>query len=78
VVNTSGNAQKRDIAIDGVKSLQTTGKHIVLKSDNLDKVNTFENATAVSPVEQQINIKGKKVSVSLSPYSFNIIRVKML
>jgi len=78
LVNTSGKAFSRDITIDGVKSLPKTGRHIVLKSDNLDQVNSFENATAVSPVEQPINIKSKKISVPLAPYSFNVVIVKML
>lgn len=78
LVNASGKLQKKEITIDGVKGLQTTGKLIVLKSDNLDQVNTFDNATAISPKEQEINIQAKKVSVPLAPYSFNIIRVKML
>lgn len=78
LVNVSGKAQQKNIAIEGVKKLQATGKMIVLKSDNLDKVNSFENRTAVSPAEQTINTKGNKVAVVLAPYSFSVIRVKML
>jgi alpha-N-arabinofuranosidase len=77
LVNASGKAQQKEVTVEGVKSLQPTGTHLVLKSENLDKVNTFENATAVSPVEQHIHVKGKKLAVSLAPYSFHVIRVKM-
>ena len=78
VVNASGKTVNKEIVIDGVKKLPSAGKLTVLKSDNLDKVNSFANATAVSPVEQDITIKGKKVNMALAPYSFNIVRVKML
>jgi alpha-L-arabinofuranosidase len=78
LVNVAGRAQQKDITVDGVKGLKGSGKQTVLKSDNLDKVNSFENATAVSPAEQEIKVRGKKLSVSLAPYSFNVIRVKLL
>lgn len=78
VVNASNKKLTREITIDGVKSLQAAGKHIVLKGDKLSEVNSFQNVTAVSPVEGAINVKAKKVSLPLAPYSFNIVKVKML
>ncbi len=78
IVNASAKTLQRDVVIDGVKNLQSVAKHIVLKSTTLDKVNSFENATAVSPVEQQINVKNKKITMAMAPYSFNVVRVKML
>lgn len=78
LVNVSGKAQQKDVAIDGIKGVQRTGRMTVLKSNVLDQVNSFENATAVSPVEQEINVAGKKLNVALAPYSFNVIRIKML
>ncbi len=78
LVNASGKAQQKEVQVDGVKGLQTTGKHIVLKGGDLSEVNSFENATAVSPVEQPITVKGKKLNLVMEPYSFHVIRVKML
>ena len=78
LVNASGKAQQKEVQVDGVKGLQTTGKHIVLKGGDLSEVNSFENATAVSPVEQPITVKGKKLNLVMAPYSFHVIRVKML
>jgi alpha-L-arabinofuranosidase len=78
LVNAGGTAQSRDLQVDGVKRFQNTGKLIVLKGDSLGTVNSFEQATAVSPVEQQVNIKGKKISLALAPYSFSVLRVKMM
>ena len=78
IVNVSDKTINENIEVEGVNKLNKTGKHIVLKSEYLDKMNTFENATAVSPVEESIKVNGKKVNLSLAPYSFNIVRVKML
>jgi alpha-L-arabinofuranosidase len=77
LVNASGNAQQKNVTIDGVKGLQSAGTMTVLKSNNLDAMNTFENATAVRPVEQPITLQGKKLNIALAPYSFNVIRVKI-
>lgn len=77
VVNASGKELKKDISIEGVKKIQTTGKHIVLKGDYLNEANSFSEATAISPVEQNIRIEGKKLHMPLAPYSFNIVRIKM-
>lgn len=76
LVNVSGKVQTKDITIAGAKNLQPAGKWIVLKG-NPDGVNSFADPTAISPAEQPIRIKDKKISVPLAPYSFNIIRVKM-
>ena len=77
LVNASGSAQQEELAIEGIKSLQSSGKHIVLKSDALAEVNSFEQATAVSPTEQPITVSGKQLTVRLAPYSFNVIRLKI-
>lgn len=77
LVNVSGKVQTKDITIDGVKKIQSQGKWIVLKSDELNEVNSFAQPKAVSPAEQTIAVKNKKINISVAPYSFNIIRVKM-
>jgi alpha-L-arabinofuranosidase len=77
MVNVSGKVQTKDITIDGVKKIQSQGKWIVLKSDELNEVNSFAQPKAVSPAEQTIAVKNKKINISVAPYSFNIIRVKM-
>jgi alpha-L-arabinofuranosidase len=39
LVNASGNAQQKEIKIDGVKGLHGTGRMTVLKSEALERVN---------------------------------------
>lgn len=77
LVNMSGKVQTKDIAIEGVKKVLAQGKWIVLKGDELDEVNSFAQPKAVSPAEQTIAVKNKKINISAAPYSFNIIRVKI-
>ena len=77
VVNASSKMPSSEIVIDGVKGVQSVAKIIVLESDSPGKVNSFEEATAISPKEQQVTFKGKKISFAWVPYSLNIIRVKL-
>ena len=78
LVNASNKTQTNNISLDGVKKLAEDGKLIVLKSDDLNSVNSFDDPTKISPQETTIAIKGKIIALEVAPYSFNIIRVKML
>jgi alpha-L-arabinofuranosidase len=49
----------------------------VLKSGQLDDVNSLNNPQNVAPKESQIPVPGKKMSLTLTPYSFNVVRIKM-
>jgi alpha-L-arabinofuranosidase len=51
---------------------------IVLKSEDLNKVNSLEQPTLISPVESEIVLKGSTVNEVLAPYSFSVIRIKVL
>jgi alpha-N-arabinofuranosidase len=77
LVNTGPQATTREINIEGVKKLDKAYTVTVLKSD-LANVNSLDNAKAVSPVDRQMALKGKKISLAADPYSFTVIRVKML
>jgi alpha-N-arabinofuranosidase len=76
LVNSTDKAQNANVVLDGAKNLSSKGKIIVLKSDDLNKVNSLEQPMLVSPVEQELTIKGKTVNQLLAPYSFTIIRIK--
>ena len=77
IVNASVKHQNQAILLDGVKSLTTKGKLIVLKSDNLYSVNSFEHPENIAPKESEIDIKGRKILLDLSPYSLNVLRISM-
>ena len=78
IVNVSGQPKSRDIQIDGVRKLGENAAITVLKGNELGDMNSFTDPAKVAPVEQAFKIKGKKISLPLSPYSFTILRVKML
>lgn len=78
VANVSGKTIARAVQLDGVKKLDAKGKLFLLKNDALDAVNSFENATNISPIEQPIavDVKKKAVALSLAPRSFSVVRIK--
>ena len=80
IANVSDKAQTRSIQLDGAKKLNATGKLILLKNNALDAMNSFENATNVSPVEQQVpvDVRKKTLSLTLAPRSFSVVRVNVL
>jgi len=77
-VNTSEKPQDVIFVIEGVKKMEAKGTLTELTSDKLDQVNTLDEPTAVSPKDQQVDVKNKTIRFSVKPYSFNVIRVKML
>ena len=77
-VNTAEKAQDVSFVIEGVKKLEPKGTITELTSDKLDQVNTLDEPSAVSPKDQPVDVKNKTIKFSVKPYSFNVIRVKML
>jgi len=78
LVNASNRSQTNTVSLQGVKKLAAEGKLSVLKSNDLNTVNSFDQPAKVAPVESAVAVKGKDISVVAEPYSFNILRIKML
>jgi alpha-L-arabinofuranosidase len=76
-VNASGKTQTKDFQVTGIKKMDTEAKVIMLKADDLSDVNSFSQPQKIAPVEQALKLKGKKISLSLLPYSITVIRVKV-
>jgi alpha-L-arabinofuranosidase len=64
------------LQLEGVKKLAAKGKLIGMQSD-LTAVNSFDSPTNVAPVESMIPVKGKKIILHTSPYSFSVLRVTL-
>lgn len=77
VINASSVAQKRQINIKGSKKAAASAKLILLQNDNLEALNSFDNAVNMHPTEQTITIKNNSLSLEVKPYSFNIIKVAL-
>jgi len=75
VINTSATAVTRNVVVEGGKKVAAKGKLTVMQNANLDAVNSFDHAINLSPKQQDIKIKNNAVSLSMQPYSFNLLRV---
>lgn len=78
IVNSSDKTQTKTISIEGARKLSSKGKLIILKSEKPDGMNSIQSPKQISPAEQELAVKGGKASVTLAPYSLNVIRVKLL
>ncbi|MEI6138172.1 MAG: alpha-L-arabinofuranosidase C-terminal domain-containing protein, partial [Mariniphaga sp.] len=78
LVNSSSKVQNETVTFDCKKRLNPKAKMFVLKSDNPDAVNSIELPKNVSPVEQEVILKGKSIIQPLTPNSFSVIRIKMM
>lgn len=76
IVNTSDQTRDTETLVEGIRRLGSRGTLTVLKSDDLDAMNKVDNPQVISPVSEQIRVRGKNVKLSLAPYSVNVVRVK--
>ncbi|MXV50777.1 alpha-L-arabinofuranosidase [Pedobacter sp. HMF7647] len=78
MVNSNASAQNAEISLGGKVKLSKNGVVTVLSADNLNQTNSFQAPKAVSPQDKAIKISGGKVSLAMTPNSFNVIKIKML
>ena len=78
LVNSTDKVQNANVLLEGAKMLSPKGKITILKSEDLNRVNSLDQPKLVSPVEQEFSVKGKTVNQELAPYSFTVIRVKQM
>jgi alpha-L-arabinofuranosidase len=77
IVNTTDKIQSNSIELKTSRKILPKARLTVLKNTTLDGLNTIENPEAIKPVDQEITLKGKKVELSVAPYSFSVIRIKI-
>jgi alpha-L-arabinofuranosidase len=77
LVNASGETKTRSITVEGVRKLAQTAAVTVLKGEQPDDVNSLTEPGRVVPKESQVKVNGKKLALSLAPWSFTVIRIKM-
>ena len=77
IVNGSDQPQSSEITLNGAGKLSSKGKSFVLTGESMDAVNSFERPKQIAPQEKDIVVKGKKVSLTLAPNSFSVVRIKM-
>jgi alpha-L-arabinofuranosidase len=78
LVNSTEEPQSPGIVLEGLKKLDPIAKIIILKSDNTNNLNSLDQPSLISPVEQKLILKGKTVTPVLEPNSFAIVRIKLI
>ena len=78
IANNTKESQSIIFDLEGKTKLKTKGTIEELASEQLSQLNSFENPLAVSPKAVAISIKDKKLSTSLKPYSFNVIKIPFI
>jgi alpha-L-arabinofuranosidase len=78
IVNTSAQQISKQINVDCKKKLDAKATITTLQSSDLDAVNSIESSQTISPQTNEIDIRNKQFNITLSPYSFTVVRVKML
>jgi len=78
LVNSTEKTQTTKFVIESTKKLGPIGKIFVMKSEDLSKVNSLEQPKLISPSEGEFALKGKTLSQVLAPYSFSVLRIKVM
>jgi alpha-N-arabinofuranosidase len=64
-----------DVVVDGAATVGSDGKLISISSDSLDGDNTLDQPTRIAPHETPLNNLSKNFTVTLPPYSVNVLRI---
>jgi len=76
IVNAGKQEQSADCVVNGVKA-GPGGTLTLLQSDDLSAVNSLDEPLTISPKNSAVLFKNNHLKMTLKPYSFNVIRVKM-
>ncbi len=78
IANTSDKVQTADMLLEGRSKFAARATVTTLSSENTGVMNSFENPKAIFPSDEQVPLKSKRLSLSLKPYSFNVVRVPII
>ena len=76
VVNSEAQSYPLRIKLDGVDSVEKTGKVISLSAASDMDENSFEEPMKISPKESEYKGFGKSFDYTFPPFSYTILRVK--
>lgn len=77
IANTGIRNRRVKLNISGIGKGKHETKTTILKSTDLNAVNTIQNPEAIVPASTAIVIESPATEVVISPLSFNVYRVKM-
>jgi alpha-L-arabinofuranosidase len=74
IVNSGIAEKSMSFLLEGYKKLAPKATVIVLTGGE-DQINTVDNPFNVMPITSSIFVKGKKIDITLNPFSFTVIKV---
>lgn len=77
-VNSGATAQPVSFNIDGASASKKVATVTTLRSDNKAAVNSLDAPKVVVPVKSTMMVNGKTVNVTVEPYTFKVIRLKLI
>jgi alpha-N-arabinofuranosidase len=77
IANTIGGEQAVSFQLEGLTTADSKAIQTVIRSDDMNGVNSFEQPMAIIPVMRVIDVTNKTVSANLLPNSFTVIRLKL-
>lgn len=75
VVNTADRAQLKTISFDGNKQLAKTASVTKMHGDAAAK-NTFDRPQEIAPLQEELKVANKQLTLRLESNSFTVIKVK--
>jgi alpha-L-arabinofuranosidase len=78
LVNASKVSQIAQVNLESLNKFAEKATMIILQSDNLLAENTMEKPFFIAPINSEILIQNKSISIDLKAYSFSIIKIKKL
>lgn len=77
VVNRSDNKASFRLALANRQRIAREADHIELQCNELDRANTLDQPTALSPVEHAITVDSRKPELTVAPYSVNVFKFSL-
>lgn len=77
IANTFKQPKNISFALNGLMNANAKASMSVLQNDEMNAVNSFEQPTAIVPVNKTVEVKDKILTTELSAYSFSVIRVRL-
>lgn len=80
VTNASAQAVQHDVLLNGVKKLAASAQLSRMENQNLETMNTVQEGKKVAPQDSQVpvDVKRKKIKLSLPARSFSVYKIKIL
>ncbi len=75
IVNGTSDAQRFQIALDGVTTVKQSATLTTLSGKSPDATNTLAHPDAIVPVRHPVSIAGPRFEHSFEPYSVNVLEV---